>query len=87
MTTRPTTRTIRLSHPWNHCEPLTVLDLPAAEAARLIRAGVAVDFDTLVTSTGGGWFDVTLANPRRIVRRRGLASARLAVTTNGADKP
>ena len=81
------TRTIRLSHPWNHCEPLAVLELPAGEAARLIRAGVAVDIDTLVVHTGGGWYDVTLANPRRVVRRHGLDAAYRAISSNGDDKP
>ena len=85
--TTPATRTVRLSHPWKFHEPLAVLDLEVGEAARLIRAGVAVDFDELVIHTGGGWYDVTLANPKRIVHRKGIDAARLAVITNGDDKP
>ncbi len=73
---------IRLSHPWHYCDPLAVLDVAPTTAAALIRGGVAQRVDNLIHHTGGGYYTVELANPRRIIRKRGYPAALATLDRN-----
>lgn len=66
---------VRLSHPWKYHHTRDLLDtdrgeLTTREAAKLIRAGYAVDVDTLIEAGAGGWVTVTTsAGPQRVQGR------------------
>lgn len=73
---------LRLSHPWRWHNTLDVVDVPDDEAVRLVRSGTARPVTDLITPAGGGMFTVELANPRRVVRRRGYGAALAALEAN-----
>lgn len=73
---------VRLSHPWRWHNTLDVVDVTPDQAAQLTRSGTARPVSELITPAGGGMFTVELANPRRIVRRRGYDAAVAALKAN-----
>jgi hypothetical protein len=83
MTTTETTL-IRLNHPVGHYAAGSVIELPTAEAFRLVQQGARYAED-LVQHAGGGWYEVELHNPARRVRIHGKDRAIKALTLNSED--
>lgn len=67
--------TVRLIHPYQYANTGEVLELDDATARSLIANNGARHVDDLISHTGGGWYEVELHNPHRIVRAHGYEAA------------